>query len=443
MDSKVKVSIIIAVYRQVDYTKLCVKSIQEYTDIPYELIVVDNGSKDGTADFLKTVDARVITNAENKGCAVAWNQGIKSATGPYICIINNDTVVTPGWLSGLTEFMEKRGYHIVSPAVVEGPLYYDLYPYAADYTKKCMFLKRHLANACCMLIKREVFERVGLFDEQFIYGGYEDIDFFWRCKQAGLSMATTGASLIHHFSMKTQNEIKKTDHFDYDGYNKERFYKKWGRAPDGGWFERKNRHIMKRIIQAYQRLFYGHALIEKGRKFSKLRLRKYGYKDESHPEKLVLLPYCVGKGIEIGCGHRKTSENCIGVDIIPRGEKGKYGCVTGQVSVADIQASGDELFMFKDQELDFVISRHNLEHYIDVVKTLQEWKRVLRIGGVMANVLPDETNINTIPLDPTHKHVFTPESYRRLLELIGGFEILKMEVVIPDWSFICVARRIH
>jgi len=443
MGSKVKVSIIMAVYNQAAYTKLCIQSIQKHTDVPYELIVIDNASKDGTSEFLKTIPARVTMNPENRGCATAWNQGVKCAQGDYLCIINNDTVVTGKWMSRLIDFMEKENYSIVSPAVTEGPLNYDLESYAADFTKSCHGLVNKRLNACCMVIRRETFGQVGLFDEQFICGGFEDVDFFWRCQQVRLTMATTGSSLIHHFSMKTQNEIKRKEGFDYGNYNKEQFFKKWRRTPDGSWFERKSRHLMRLLAALYQKMKYGHTLIEKGESVAKRRLRRFGYKDENHPERLVLLPYCVGRGVEIGCGHRKTSENCIGVDIIPRGEKGKYGCVTGQVSVADIEASGDELFMFKDQELDFVISRHNLEHYIDIVKTLQEWKRVLRIGGIMANVLPDETNINTISLDPTHKHVFTPESYRRLLELIGGFEILKTEVVIPEWSFVCVAKRIY
>src|SRR4030067_1933981 len=102
----------------------------------------------------------------------------------------------------------------------------------------------------------------------------------------------------------------------------------------------------------------------------------------NHPERLALLPYCTnGRGIDVGCGHRKTHENCIGVDILPKGSLGKVGCITGKEIVSDICASGDNLLMFKDQELDFVISRHNLEHYVDVIKTLIEWKRVLKIGG--------------------------------------------------------------
>ena len=58
-----------------------------------------------------------------------------------------------------------------------------------------------------------------------------------------------------------------------------------------------------------------------------------------------------------------------------KGETGRYGVVANQVSVADVQASGDDLHMFRDGELDYVVSRHNLEHYIDIVKTLLEWRR--------------------------------------------------------------------
>ena len=166
-------------------------------------------------------------------------------------------------------------------------------------------------------------------------------------------------------------------------------------------------------------------------------------KDESkHPERLVLLPYCeTGHGIEVGCGHRKTHDNVIGVDILNAGEIGKIGCVKGQVIMADITTSGDDLHMFKDEELDFVIARHNLEHYVDVIKTMQEWKRVLKDGGHMALVLPDERFIRTIPLDSTHYHAFTPESIHRYFELLTGFNKIKAETVLQNWSFVVVYKR--
>ncbi|MBW2121474.1 MAG: methyltransferase domain-containing protein [Deltaproteobacteria bacterium] len=164
---------------------------------------------------------------------------------------------------------------------------------------------------------------------------------------------------------------------------------------------------------------------------------------DTHPEAVALQPFCVGKGVDVGCGFRKTHPDAIGIDLLGKGEIGQYGCMEGMPSVADIKASGDDLYMFKDGELDYVVNRHNLEHYVDVVKTLWEWKRVLKIGGVLGMVLPDETRLDTIALDPTHKHVFTPESITNLLVLIGGFRVEKVEVVIPDWSFLVVARRVE
>jgi len=163
---------------------------------------------------------------------------------------------------------------------------------------------------------------------------------------------------------------------------------------------------------------------------------------ENHPERLALLPYCQsGKGIDVGCGHRKTHPNCIGIDIIAPGEKGAVGCVAGKRIAADIQASGDDLWMFADGELDFVISRHNLEHYVDVFKTLREWKRVLRTGGTLAMIVPDDRHIDSIALDPSHKHAFTPESLRTCLELAGGLDIIKIEPVIERWSFMVLCRK--
>jgi 2-polyprenyl-3-methyl-5-hydroxy-6-metoxy-1,4-benzoquinol methylase len=164
---------------------------------------------------------------------------------------------------------------------------------------------------------------------------------------------------------------------------------------------------------------------------------------DNHPEALVLQPYCVGKGIDVGSGFRKTHPDAIGIDIIPKGKIGEHGCMQGMRSVADITTSGDNLYMFEDGELDYVINRHNLEHYVDVVRTLLEWKRVLKVGGILGMVLPDESKINTIALDPTHKHCFTPESIKGILELIGGFAIERLERVIENWSFLIVARKIE
>ena len=126
-----------------------------------------------------------------------------------------------------------------------------------------------------------------------------------------------------------------------------------------------------------------------------------------------------------------------------KGELGAFGNVKGIASTADIKSSGDNLPMFKDNELDFLVQRHNLEHYKDIILTLQEWKRVLKPGGILGMVVPDDEVCNTISLDPTHFHVFTRSSMKRLLDLIGGFKILKLEPLLKNWSFVCIAQKIE
>jgi SAM-dependent methyltransferase len=159
------------------------------------------------------------------------------------------------------------------------------------------------------------------------------------------------------------------------------------------------------------------------------------------PERLAVLPYCVGHGLDVGCGCSKTTPETIGVDLVPGGELGRFGSQILRPSAADVCASGDDMPMFADGSMDYVVARHNLEHYLDVVKTLQEWWRVLKPGGALLVVMPDDEALDTIRLDPTHKHAFTRASFRRLLEAIGGWEIERLDVCRPNWSFLCVARK--
>jgi glycosyltransferase involved in cell wall biosynthesis len=96
--SKPAVSIIIPVRNQLYYTKICLESIQRNTSSPYEVIVVDNGSANGTSDFLATAGVIVIQFSENRGVASAWNVGIKKASGEFLAFLNNDVIAGSLWL---------------------------------------------------------------------------------------------------------------------------------------------------------------------------------------------------------------------------------------------------------------------------------------------------------------------------------------------------------
>jgi SAM-dependent methyltransferase len=160
-----------------------------------------------------------------------------------------------------------------------------------------------------------------------------------------------------------------------------------------------------------------------------------------HPEAAAAIPYAKGLCLDIGCGGNKTISNAIGVDIVAKGQTGMWGNQKGIISDANVCASGDCL-PFKDKKFDSIIARHNLEHYQDIIKTLTEWRRVLKVGGSICIVTPDDRELDTIHLDPTHKHVFTLESFSRLIKIFSGFKIIKNDVCIPSWSFICVLKKV-
>ena len=263
MIDPVNVSLVIPLYNQIEYTRQCVASIQRYTDIPYELILVDNASTDGTRAFLKNVDARVIENPTNLGCAKAWNQGVRLATGSIVGILNNDIVVTPGWLRGLVSYLEEAGHGIACPSAREGILDYDLNAYAAEFTARCTGATRRDLYSACMLIRREVFDKIGLFDEGFGYGGCEDVDFLWRVWGAGYTVGMTGSVLIHHFGMVTQNAIKRTENKTYAAENLRHFQNKWHRTVRGNWLQRRWAGFKNRWIRRIERFRYGHTLVEK------------------------------------------------------------------------------------------------------------------------------------------------------------------------------------
>lgn len=256
-------SIVIPVFNQVAYTRQCIEHLEKHTDVPYELIIVDNASTDGTPAFLRGVRAKLITNETNRGCAGAWNQGIAASRGHYVVLLNNDVLVTPGWLEGLLVFATATGHGIVSPAVRAGPLNYDLPTYAEAFTRACARATRPEVNGCCMVVSREVFERVGLFDEQFRVGTFEDIDFLWRARRAGVTMGMTGAVLVHHFGEVTQRDLRQLLG-DYASANASRFATKWGRGVEGGWLGRRADRIRRFAQRTIERLRYGHTLIEVG-----------------------------------------------------------------------------------------------------------------------------------------------------------------------------------
>lgn len=248
-DGRDTISIIILTYNQLEYTKMCIESIFEYTNEPFELIMVDNGSTDGTMEYLKSIVSfspslvryKVIQNSENMGFARGCNQGIEDAAGEYILLLNNDVIVTEGWLKRmLSRLKQDSSAGIVGPCSnkVSG-LQFE--PDAVYSTMKEMheFARgfgvqnsgRVLESArlvgFCMLIKMEVLDKTGLLDEMFSSGNFEDDDLCIRAQQAGYKCLIAQDVFVHHFGSMSF-EGNGIDYYNHYEKNLRLFAGKWG-----------------------------------------------------------------------------------------------------------------------------------------------------------------------------------------------------------------------
>ncbi|MFD0710693.1 glycosyltransferase [Paenibacillus sp. GCM10027626] len=215
-------SIIIPTYNQLEYLQECIESITKHTLEPYELIVIDNASDDGTAAYLQaTRTIRYWVNKENLGFAGAVNQGLMLARGTTLLILNNDSVVTPHWLSNLLTCLHSNPqFGIVGPVTnyISGEQlietnYSDIaemqkFSEAYNRSNTSRWTPTSRLTGFCMLLRREDFRRLGYFDEGFEIGNCEDDDYGLRARLLGLQLVIAKDTFIHHYgsvSMKSLN----------------------------------------------------------------------------------------------------------------------------------------------------------------------------------------------------------------------------------------------
>jgi len=233
-------SIIIPVWNRRDLTEQCLIRLAEVTQgNEYEVILVDNGSTDTTPELLRALsgDVRIIRNEENRGFAVACNQGARAAKAPYLVFLNNDTLPLEGWLEALIQEVE------ASPdvAVVGSRLLYEngsiqhgglafswlygtaYHMYMRVAANAPMVTRRRemqAVTAACMLVRREAFEAVGGFDEGF-RNGFEDVDLCLKIRERGGRVIYQPQSTLYH--LESQTPGRKAHEQD----NVQRFKERW------------------------------------------------------------------------------------------------------------------------------------------------------------------------------------------------------------------------
>jgi len=214
-------SIIIVTHNRLDHTKKCVKNIRKHTPEAHEIIFVDNGSTDSTVKWLQSQikenkNYHLIENKENTSLAKGSNHGIQLSQGEFILLLNHDVIVGEGWLSGMLECLN----HAPTAGIV-GPMTnsaagfqqvsdesYQSVNYLDKYATKFKEQYRHRRILCrnlsgfCMLFRRALMGKIGLLDERFDSGQFEDEDFCLRAVLEGYNNYIAGDIFIHHHRNK-------------------------------------------------------------------------------------------------------------------------------------------------------------------------------------------------------------------------------------------------
>lgn len=211
-----KASIVLLAWNGRAYLGDCLDAVlaQDYPD--FEVLVVDNGSTDGSADFVAAQypQVRLIRNAHNLGFAAGNNVGLRAATGDVLVLLNQDTVVQPGWLVALAEVLQDSTVGIVGCKL--------LYPdgtiqHAGGRIVDARGSTRHIGRdevdagqydvvqdadfvtGAALALTRATLTRIGFLDEGFAPAYYEDADWCYRAREAGLRVVYCPQAVVTHY----------------------------------------------------------------------------------------------------------------------------------------------------------------------------------------------------------------------------------------------------
>jgi GT2 family glycosyltransferase len=241
-----RTSIIIPVFNKAEFTLQCLRTLlTEIDSTETEIIVVDNASTDDTPQVLAHFEnvVSVIRNDENCGFVDACNQGARAACGDNLLFLNNDTVVLPGWLDHLVDTIEADpttgavGSMLLYPngtiqeagAIVWQDGTADHYGWGASPDDRRFNFAREVdyCSAASLLIRKEIFERLGAFDQRFAPAYYEDVDLCFGVRSLGYKVVYQPLSRLVHFEGATAGADTSKGFKRFQIVNQQKFVEKW------------------------------------------------------------------------------------------------------------------------------------------------------------------------------------------------------------------------
>jgi GT2 family glycosyltransferase len=242
-------SIVVVTYDGLVFTRLCIESLfAASAGGDFELIVVDNGSEDGTPSYLTGLsrrDARVkiVLNGRNLGFAAACNQGLALAGGEDLVLLNNDTMVSPGWLRRLQAHLRDPGVGLVGPVTnrigneAEIETDYRTWGEFLQFARRRArehrgeWLEVRTPAMFCLAMRRQTHLHLGPLDERYEVGLLEDDDYAERAREAGYQLRCVEDVVVHHFGEASFGHLVAGGEYSRILHeNQRRYAEKWGRS---------------------------------------------------------------------------------------------------------------------------------------------------------------------------------------------------------------------
>lgn len=238
---KPKISIILITFNKVFYTFRCLESIKAFADVPYEIVFVDNGSKDETTQVLNRLkNVKIIRNPENMGFVKAGNQASKISSGKFLLFLNNDTEILPTCFSNLVRTIENNkkcgavgarlifpsgrlqeaGISILQNGITQEYGFND-YPLKPEYS---YVRDVDYCAGACLLVRSDLFNKFGGFDERYAPGYYEECDFCVQLRKKGYTILYQPVANVIHYLCGSSN-LNYVNKIAIK--NLEKFKKKW------------------------------------------------------------------------------------------------------------------------------------------------------------------------------------------------------------------------
>ena len=241
-------SVVMVTWNNWDYTRLCLDRL--LACLPpsgSEIVIVDNASSDGTRLGLhgyacQHPEVRVLFNDENRGFAAACNQGLRAARRDLLVLLNNDTLVTPGWLRRLARWLEDPGIGLVGAVTNVAGNEARIDAHYVDLAGLDRFADERgwssvgrgfdipMLAMFCLAMRRDVLEAVGWLDERFEVGFFEDDDYARRVRSTGKRVVCAEDVFIHHFGGASFGRLEGRRRRSLFELNRQRFETKWAEA---------------------------------------------------------------------------------------------------------------------------------------------------------------------------------------------------------------------